>query len=90
MPRDHYSPKTTIVTPATCRRLLKTRTVALPAAAAPAAPGEWQIVRNQKMHFAVSRKVDGETEFLLSASGRASSFKTWAGARRAKKRANGI
>jgi hypothetical protein len=48
-----------------------------------AAPGSWVIERNHKMLFCIARLTADGKEFLCSASGRPSSFKTYAGARRA-------
>ena len=48
----------------------------------------WRIERNSKMQFAVVREANGTHEVLCSASGRPSSFKTWAGAQRACAAAN--
>lgn len=41
---------------------------------------QWRIERNQKHHFAVVRDMPEGKEFRCSASGKPSSFKTWAGA----------
>ena len=49
--------------------------------------GAWRTERNHKMHFCVARDVAGEKEVLKSASGKASSFRTWAAAERARKNA---
>jgi hypothetical protein len=52
-------------------------------------PTPWRIARNAKMQFCVERDVaPRRKEFVLSASGRPSSFKTWAGAKRALRGAN--
>lgn len=49
----------------------------------------WHIVRNNKLQFAVVRDTPEEgREVLRSASGKPSSFKTWAGASRACKALN--
>jgi hypothetical protein len=47
----------------------------------------WKIERNHKMHFCVARNTPEGKEFVTSASGKPSSFKTWAGAERARKAA---
>jgi hypothetical protein len=53
------------------------------------AEGEkWKVERNHKLHFRVARKGPEGFEVLRSASGRESSFKTFAGAKRACDRAN--
>jgi hypothetical protein len=49
---------------------------------------EWRIERNHKMHFCVVRDTLEGREVLKSASDRDSSFKTIAGAQRARNRAN--
>lgn len=48
----------------------------------------WRVERNHKMHFCVVRDTPEGREALKSASGKDSSFKTAAGARRARDRAN--
>jgi hypothetical protein len=53
----------------------------------PVYPGPWRIERNHKMHFYVVRDTQWLKEYVTSASGRPSSFKTWAGAQRAMRRA---
>lgn len=50
------------------------------------APGPWRIGRNHKLQFCVLRDLPkGGTEYRTSASGKASSFKTWSGADRVHK-----
>lgn len=49
---------------------------------------EWKVERNHKMQFRVARNDQNGFEVLRSPSGRESSFKTAAGARRACNRAN--
>lgn len=49
---------------------------------------QWRIARNEKMLFCVVRDTPEGREYLRSASGKPSSFKTWAGAQRACKAAN--
>ena len=49
---------------------------------------DWRIERNHKMQFCVVRDTPEGREVLKSASGKDSSFKTSAGARRARDRAN--
>lgn len=62
---------------------------ALSQAARERAPSHtWRVERNHKMHFCVVRDTKEGREVLKSASGRDSSFKTSAGARRACDRAN--
>jgi hypothetical protein len=48
----------------------------------------WRVERNHKMHFRVARTGPDGFEVLRSPSGRESSFKTSAGARRARDWAN--
>lgn len=58
-----------------------------------AAPGmgpNWRVVRDAKQKFAVARERNGVIQYLRSASGRPSSFKTWLGARRAMIDANAV
>jgi len=43
---------------------------------------KWRIERNAKLHFCVTRDTADGKEFRQSASGKASSFKTWAAALR--------
>jgi hypothetical protein len=50
--------------------------------------GPWRIGRNHKMQFSVFREAEGEREFRCSASGKETSFRTWAGASRAAWRLN--
>jgi hypothetical protein len=49
---------------------------------------DWAIERDRKMFFCVTRVIGAERDFVRSASGKVSSFKTYAAARRALKWAN--
>lgn len=47
-------------------------------------PGLWRIERDAKMFFRVARDGAEGRDFVLSASGKVSSFKTWKAAERAR------
>ncbi len=49
----------------------------------PARNPAWRIERNHKLQFCVVRDTEDGREFVTSAGGKPSSFKTWAGAQRA-------
>lgn len=47
-------------------------------------PGQWRIERNHKMQFCVVRDTSDGPEYVSGASGKPSSFKTYAGALKAR------
>ncbi len=51
---------------------------------------DWRIERDNKMFFRVVRTLEDGPEFIRSASGKVSSFKTYEAAKRAVKRAESM
>lgn len=61
---------------------------AKPIVGQPAKPNAWRIERNHKMQFCVVRDTPAGHEYVSSASGKPSSFKTFEGALKARTKAD--